>query len=118
MRSNWFMYMMIAATLFANYPKDERMYYVRRYYDSSFLKNSNIPNTSSWQGCVLIVRQFAKNVLLTVTTHLIPFPGDMSTGRYTAQRAGICINAGRNEEFTQDSRRRSCTHRSILLKKV
>jgi len=30
-----FMYMMIAATLFANYPKEDRMYYVRRYYDAT-----------------------------------------------------------------------------------
>ena len=29
-----YMYMMIAATLFANYPKEDRLYYVRRYYDS------------------------------------------------------------------------------------
>ena len=38
-----FMYMMIAATLFANYPKEDRMYYVRRYYDATSLFKINIP---------------------------------------------------------------------------
>ena len=32
-----FMYMMIAATLFANYPAETRMHYVRRYYDATSL---------------------------------------------------------------------------------
>ena len=38
-----FMYMMIAATLFANYPKEDRMQYVRRYYDATSLFKVNIP---------------------------------------------------------------------------
>ena len=29
-----FMYMMISATLFAQYPKDKRMSYVKKYYDA------------------------------------------------------------------------------------
>ena len=42
------MYMMIVATLFANYPKQDRMYYVRRYYDATSLFKLNIPR-SLWQ---------------------------------------------------------------------
>jgi len=37
------MYMMIAATLFANYPAESRMYYIRRYYDATSLFKINIP---------------------------------------------------------------------------
>ena len=32
-----FMYMMIAATIFADYPKEKRLSYVRRYYDATSL---------------------------------------------------------------------------------
>ena len=37
----------------------------------------------------------ASCVLLIPTTSDSAFARDMSVGRYTAQRAGICINAGR-----------------------
>ena len=48
------MYMMIAATLFANYPKEDRMHYVRRYTMRSLLK-INIPK----RRVSNIIRQFA-----------------------------------------------------------
>ena len=37
------MYMMIAATLFAEYPKNKRMTYVKRYYDAISQFKINIP---------------------------------------------------------------------------
>ena len=90
-----FMYMMIAATLFANYPKEDRMYYVRRYYDATSLFRINIP-TPVMAGVRTPVRQFASCVLVDSDDTLDSiFASDMSIGRYTAQRAGIGINAGR-----------------------
>ena len=90
-----FMYMMIAATLFANYPKEDRMYYVRRYYDATSLFKINIP-TPVMAGVRTPVRQFASCVLVDSDDTLDSiFASDMSIGRYTAQRAGIGINAGR-----------------------
>ena len=90
-----FMYMMIAATLFANYPKEDRMYYVRRYYDATSLFKINIP-TPVMAGVRTPVRQFASCVLVDSNDTLDSiFASDMSIGRYTAQRAGIGINAGR-----------------------
>ena len=38
-----FMYMMISATLFAQYPKDKRMSYVKKYYDAISTFKINIP---------------------------------------------------------------------------
>ena len=38
-----FMYMMIAATLFAKYPKERRMSYVKKYYDAVSTFKINIP---------------------------------------------------------------------------
>ena len=90
-----YMYMMIAATLFANYPKEDRLYYVRRYYDATSLFKINIP-TPVMAGVRTPVRQFASCVLVDSDDTLDSiFASDMSIGRYTAQRAGIGINAGR-----------------------
>ena len=38
-----FMYMMISATLFAKYPKNKRMSYVKKYYDAISKFKINIP---------------------------------------------------------------------------
>ena len=38
-----FMYMMISATLFAQYPKETRLSYVRKYYDAISKFKINIP---------------------------------------------------------------------------
>ena len=57
------MYMMIAATLFANYPKEDRLYYVRRYYDATSLFKINIP-TPVMAGVRTPIRQFASCVLV------------------------------------------------------
>ena len=90
-----FMYMMIAATLFANYPAETRMHYVRRYYDATSLFKVNIP-TPVMAGVRTPVRQFASCVLVDADDTLDSiFASDMAIGRYTAQRAGIGINAGR-----------------------
>ena len=40
-----FMYMMIAATIFADYPKEKRLSYVRRYYDATSLFKIHIPRS-------------------------------------------------------------------------
>jgi len=89
------MYMMIAATLFANYPAETRMHYVRRYYDATSLFKVNIP-TPVMAGVRTPVRQFASCVLVDADDTLDSiFASDMAIGRYTAQRAGIGINAGR-----------------------
>ena len=78
------MYMMIAATLFANYPKETRMHYVRRYYDATSLFKINIP-TPVMAGVRTPVRQFASCVLVDSDDTLDSiFASDMAIGRYTA----------------------------------
>ena len=109
-----FMYMMIAATLFANYPKEERMYYVRRYYDSTSLFKINIP-TPVMAGVRTPVRQFASCVLVDSDDTLDSiFASDMSIGRYTAQRAGIGINAGRIRGVNSKIRGGEVAHTGII----
>jgi ribonucleoside-diphosphate reductase alpha chain len=90
-----FMYMMISATLFAKYPKQKRMSYVRKYYDAISKFKINIP-TPVMAGVRTPIRQYASCVLVDVDDTLPSiFSSDMAIGNYVAQRAGIGINAGR-----------------------
>ena len=90
-----FMYMMIALTIFANYPKETRLNYVRRYYDAISRHKLNIP-TPIMAGVRTPIRQFASCVLVDIDDTLDSiFSSDMAIGKYVAQRAGIGINAGR-----------------------
>jgi len=109
-----FMYMMIAATLFANYPKEDRMHYVRRYYDATSLFRINIP-TPVMAGVRTPVRQFASCVLVDSDDTLDSiFSSDMAIGRYTAQRAGIGINAGRIRGVNSKIRGGEVAHTGII----
>ncbi len=90
-----FMYIMIALTIFQEYPKDTRLSYVKRYYDAISKHRINIP-TPIMAGVRTPLRQFASCVLVDVDDSLDSiFSSDMAIGRYVAQRAGIGINAGR-----------------------
>ena len=90
-----FMYMMIALTIFAEYPKENRLSYVKRYYDAISKHKINIP-TPIMAGVRTPLRQFASCVLVDADDTLDSiFSSDMAIGRYVAQRAGIGINAGR-----------------------
>jgi ribonucleoside-diphosphate reductase alpha chain len=109
-----FMYMMIAATLFANYPAETRMHYVRRYYDATSLFKINIP-TPVMAGVRTPVRQFASCVLVDSDDTLDSiFASDMAIGRYTAQRAGIGINAGRIRGVNAKIRGGEVAHTGII----
>ena len=109
-----YMYMMIAATLFANYPKEDRLYYVRRYYDATSLFKINIP-TPVMAGVRTPVRQFASCVLVDSADTLDSiFASDMAIGRYTAQRAGIGINSGRIRAVNSKIRGGEVAHTGIV----
>ena len=89
------MYMMIAATLFAEYPVKTRLGYVKKYYDAISQHKINIP-TPVMAGVRTPIRQFASCVLVDTDDTLSSiFSSDMAIGLYVARRAGIGINAGR-----------------------
>ena len=60
-----FMYIMIALTIFQEYPKDTRMSYVKRYYDAISKHKINIP-TPIMAGVRTPLRQFASSVLVDI----------------------------------------------------
>ena len=90
-----FMYLLIAMTIFAEYPQSTRLDYVTRYYQAISKHRINIP-TPIMGGVRTPLRQFASCVLVDSDDTLDSiFSSDMAIGKYVAQRAGIGINAGR-----------------------
>jgi len=109
-----FMYMMIALTLFQNYPKETRIDYVRRYYSAISKHKINIP-TPIMAGVRTPLRQFASCVLVDVDDTLDSiFSSDMAIGRYVAQRAGIGINAGRIRGINSKIRGGEVQHTGVV----
>ena len=109
-----FMYMMIAATLFAKYPKDKRLTYVKKYYDAVSKFKINIP-TPVMAGVRTPLRQFASCVLVDSDDTLQSiFSSDMAIGRYVAQRAGIGINAGRIRGINSRIRGGEIQHTGVI----
>ena len=109
-----FMYMMIAATIFAQYPKETRISYVKRYYDSISKHKINIP-TPIMAGVRTTLRQFASCVLVDVDDSLDSiFSSDMAIGRYVAQRAGIGINAGKIRSINSKIRGGEVAHTGVI----
>ena len=109
-----FMYMMISATVFANYPKNKRMTYVKKYYDAISQFKINIP-TPVMAGVRTPLRQYASCVLVDIDDTLPSiFSSDMAVGRYVAQRAGIGINAGRIRGINSRIRGGEVQHTGVI----
>jgi len=108
------MYIMIAATLFANYPTETRLDYVQRYYNAISRHKINIP-TPIMGGVRTPIRQFASCVLVDIDDTLDSiFSSDMAIGKYVAQRAGIGINAGRIRGINSKIRGGEVQHTGVV----
>lgn len=90
-----FMYMLIAMVMFAAYPKETRLSYVKRYYDASSKHKINIPTpimagvrTNKKQGasCTLISADDDLNSIIAAGGAIM---------KYVAERAGIGLDVGR-----------------------
>ena len=109
-----FMYLMIALTIFAEYPKETRLSYVKRYYDAISKHKINIP-TPIMAGVRTPLRQFASCVLVDSDDTLDSiFSSDMAIGRYVAQMAGIGINAGRIRAINSKIRGGEVQHTGVV----
>ena len=109
-----FMYVLIALTIFAEYPKETRLSYVKRYYEAISKHKLNIP-TPIMAGVRTPLRQFASCVLVDVDDTLDSiFSSDMAIGRYVAQRAGIGINAGRIRGINSKIRGGEVQHTGVV----
>ena len=109
-----YMYIMVAATLFQDYPKNSRLEYVQRYYTATSKGKINLP-TPVLAGVRTTLRQFASCVLVDVDDTLDGiFSSDMAIGKYVAQRAGIGINAGRIRGINSKIRGGEVQHTGVV----
>jgi len=109
-----FMYLLIAMTIFAEYPQETRLDYVTRYYQAISKHRINIP-TPIMGGVRTPLRQFASCVLVDSDDTLDSiFSSDMAIGKYVAQRAGIGINAGRIRGINSKIRGGEVQHTGVV----
>jgi ribonucleoside-diphosphate reductase alpha chain len=90
-----FLYILVAACLFANYPKETRLDYIKRFYDATSLFKISLP-TPIMAGVRTPTRQFSSCVLIEAGDSLDSINATSSAiVKYVSQRAGIGVNAGR-----------------------
>ena len=107
-------YMLVAATIFAEYPQATRLSYVKRYYDAISKHKINVP-TPILAGVRTPLRQFASCVLVDVDDTLPSIESsDAAIFRYVAQRAGIGINSGRIRGLNSKIRGGEVAHTGVI----
>lgn len=90
-----FLYILVAACLFANYPKATRLDYIRRFYNAASTFKISLP-TPIMAGVRTPTRQFSSCVLIETGDSLDSINATASAiVKYVSQRAGIGVNAGR-----------------------
>lgn len=90
-----FLYMLVGAALFARYPADQRMDFIRRFYEAVSSFKISLP-TPIMAGVRTPTRQFSSCVLIESGDSLDSINATATAiVRYVSQRAGIGINAGR-----------------------
>ncbi|MCV2884061.1 ribonucleoside-diphosphate reductase subunit alpha [Aestuariibacter sp. AA17] len=90
-----FLYILVAACLFAKYPKETRLDYIKRFYDAASKFKISLP-TPIMAGVRTPTRQFSSCVLIETDDSLDSINATASAiVKYVSQRAGIGVNAGR-----------------------
>jgi len=90
-----FLYILVAACLFANYSRETRLDYIKRFYDAVSTFKISLP-TPIMAGVRTPTRQFSSCVLIECGDSLDSINATASSiVKYVSQRAGIGINAGR-----------------------
>lgn len=90
-----FLYILVAACLFAKYDSATRLDYVKRFYDATSQFKISLP-TPIMSGVRTPTRQFSSCVLIEAGDNLDSINATTSAiVKYVSQRAGIGINAGR-----------------------
>ena len=107
-------YMMIAATLFAKYPEDTRMSYIKAYYDAISLFKISLP-TPVMAGVRTPQRQFSSCVLIETDDSLDSINATTSSiVKYVSQKAGIGIGAGSIRAVGSKIRSGDATHTGVI----
>lgn len=107
-------YLLIAATLFAQYPRDTRMSWIRDYYEAISTHDISLP-TPVMAGVRTPQRQFSSCVLIETGDSLDSINATTSSiVKYVSQKAGIGIGAGRIRALGSPIRQGDATHTGVI----
>jgi len=107
-------YMMIAATLFAKYPAESRMSYIKSYYDCISTFKISLP-TPVMAGVRTPQRQFSSCVLIETGDSLDSINATSSAVvKYVSQKAGIGIGGGSIRAVGSKIRSGDATHTGVI----
>ena len=107
-------YVMIAATLFSDYPADTRIQYVKEYYDAISNFDISLP-TPVMAGVRTPQRQFSSCVLIETDDSLDSINATSSSiVKYVSQKAGIGIGAGSIRALGSAIRSGDATHTGVI----
>ena len=109
-----FLYMLVAMCLFAKYPHETRLSYVKRFYDATSQFKISLP-TPIMSGVRTPTRQFSSCVLIECDDSLDSINATTSSiVKYVSQRAGIGINAGRIRALGSEIRKGEAQHTGCI----
>ena len=107
-------YMMISATLFADYPKEKRLSTVKDYYDAISTFDISLP-TPVMAGVRTPQRQFSSCVLIETDDSLDSINATTSSiVKYVSQKAGIGIGAGSIRALGSPIRKGDAYHTGVI----
>ena len=107
-------YILIAATLFQNYPKETRLQWIRDYYDAISLHDISLP-TPVMAGVRTPQKQFSSCVLIETDDSLDSINATSSSiVKYVSQKAGIGIGAGRIRALGSPIRSGDAYHTGVI----
>lgn len=107
-------YVLIAATLFHNYPKETRLQWVKDYYDAISLHDISLP-TPVMAGVRTPQRQFSSCVLIETDDSLDSINATSSSiVKYVSQKAGIGIGAGSIRAIGSPIRKGDAYHTGVI----
>lgn len=107
-------YILIAATLFSNYNKDERLKWVKDYYDAISMFEISLP-TPIMAGVRTPQRQFSSCVVIETDDSLDSINATSSAVvKYVSQKAGIGIGAGSIRAINSPIRNGDASHTGVI----
>jgi ribonucleoside-diphosphate reductase alpha chain len=107
-------YMLIAATLFQDYPTETRLQWIRDYYDGISLHDISLP-TPVMAGVRTPQKQFSSCVLIETADSLDSINATTSSiVKYVSQKAGIGIGAGRIRALGSPIRNGDAYHTGVV----
>ena len=107
-------YLLIAATLFQNYPTETRLQWVKDYYDSISLHDISLP-TPVMAGVRTPQKQFSSCVLIETDDSLDSINATASSiVKYVSQKAGIGIGAVRIRALGSPIRNGDAYHTGVV----